>query len=126
MVDAGRVNKSKVIRVYKSEIIRVYKSKVIRVYKSKAKDEFHNDILYQPILLLPSISRILRKVVHRRTYDFVQGNNTLNNDQHGFREKHSTINAITTLTRDVINLLEKILSPQCFLSKSAFRKLFFS
>ena len=60
------------------------------------------------------ISRILRKVVHRRTYDFVQGNNTLNNDQHGFREKHSTINAITTLTSDVINLLERRLSPQCF------------
>ena len=109
-----RVYKSKGIRVYKSKVIRVYKSKVIRVYKSTAKDEFPNYILYQPILLLPSISRILRKVVHRRTYDFVQGNNPLNNDQHGFREKHSTINAMTTLTSDVINLLEKRLSPQCF------------
>ena len=37
----------------------------------------------------------------------IQTNKILNNNQYGFREKHSTINAITALTSDVIKALGK-------------------
>ena len=56
--------------------------------------------------MLPSISKILGLVVYKRTLHFIQTNKILNNNQYGFREKHSTINAITALTSDVIKALE--------------------
>ena len=76
-------------------------AKIIPVHKSKAKDDISN---YRPISLLPSISKILGKVIYKRTFHFIQSNNILNNNQYSFREKHSTINAITALTGDVITV----------------------
>ena len=88
-------------------IIPVHKSNakddIIPVHKSNAKDDISN---YRPISLLPSISKILGKVIYKRTFHFIQSNKILNNNQYGFREKHSTINAITALTGDVIKALE--------------------
>ena len=78
-------------------------AKIIPVHKSNAKDDISN---YRPISLLPSISKILGNVVYKRTFHFIQSNKILNNNQYGFREKHSTINAITALTGDVIKALE--------------------
>ncbi len=42
-------------------------AKVIPIYKAKSKDNFSN---YRPISLLPTISKILEKVVHKRLYHF--------------------------------------------------------
>ena len=78
-------------------------AKIIPVHKSNAKDDISK---YRPISLLPSISKILGKVVYKRTFHFIQSNKILNNNQYGFREKHSTINATTALTGDVIKALE--------------------
>ena len=78
-------------------------AKIIPVHKSNAKDDISN---YRPISLLPSISKILGKVIYKRTFHFIQSNTILNNNQYGFREKHSTINAIIALTGDVITALE--------------------
>ena len=63
-------------------------AKIIPVHKSNAKDEISN---YRPISSLPSISKILGKVVYKRIFHFIQTNKILNNNQYGFREKHSTI-----------------------------------
>ena len=78
-------------------------AKIIPVYKSNAKDDISN---YRPISLLPSICKILGKDVYKKTFHIIQTNKILNNNQHGFREQHSTINAITALTGDVIKALE--------------------
>ena len=92
-------------------------AKVIPVHKSNAKVDIST---YRPISLLPSISKILGIVVYKRTLHFIQTNKILNNNQYGFREKHSTINAITALTSDVIKALENkdsvsILGPLLFI-----------
>ena len=42
-------------------------AKIIPIYKSKEKTDMGN---YRPISLLPSTSKILEKVVHRRLYGF--------------------------------------------------------
>ena len=76
---------------------------IIPVYKSNAEDDICN---FRPISLLPSISKILGKVVYKKTFHFIQTNQILTNNQYGFREKHSTINAITALTGDVIKALK--------------------
>ena len=43
-------------------------AKVIPIYKSKDKQSFTN---YRPISLLPSISKIYEKIVHKRLYAFM-------------------------------------------------------
>ena len=53
-------------------------AKIIPVHKSKAKEDISN---YRPISLLPSISKILGKVVYKRTFHFIQTNKILNNNQ---------------------------------------------
>ena len=70
-------------------------AKIIPVHKSNAKDDISN---YRSISLLPSISKILGKIVYKRTFYFIQSNKILNNNQYGFHEKHLTINATTALT----------------------------
>ena len=42
--------------------------KIILVHRSNAKDDISN---YRPISLLPSISKILGKIVYKRTFHFI-------------------------------------------------------
>ena len=76
-------------------------AKVIPIYKSKEKNLMKN---YRPISLLPSISKILEKVMYKRLYSFV--NEYLFVSQYGFRSKHSTIHAVTEFYTDVIRSFE--------------------
>ena len=74
-------------------------AKVIPIYKCKEKSKWvmHTPTqwLYRPISLLPSISKIIEKLVHKRLYSFCENNNILNDNQYGFRPKHSTIDAVS-------------------------------
>ncbi len=46
-------------------------AKIIPIYKAKDKKNISN---YRPISLLPSISKILEKVVHKNVYTFLEKN----------------------------------------------------
>jgi len=59
-----------------------------------------------PISLLPSFSKILEKVVHKRLSSFVAKHNLLYGSQYGFRPKHSTENAVTGFLFDTYTALE--------------------
>ena len=78
--------------------------KVIPIYKCKEKNEMGN---YRPISLLPSISKIIEKLVQKRLYSFCENNDILNDNQYGFRPKHSTIDAVSKFTADIVSSLEK-------------------
>ena len=56
--------------------------------------------------LLPCISKILEKVIHKRLYHFLLLNDVFYKSQYGFRPKHSTSNAITELSNDIITSFE--------------------
>ena len=56
-------------------------AKVIPIYKSKVKTDVNN---YRPISLLPSLSKILEKVVHHGLYKFLTINDILYENQYGF------------------------------------------
>ena len=75
-------------------------AKVIPVYKSKNKHKFDN---YRPISLLPSMSKIMERIMHKRLYQFLTANNILYPNQYGFRPKHSTTDAIINFVADIIN-----------------------
>ena len=78
-------------------------AEVIPIHKSKDKQDIQN---YRPISLLPTISKILEKVVHKRIYNFINKHNLLNKSQYGFRPRHSTIDAITEYMAHLVDNLE--------------------
>ena len=80
-------------------------AKVIPIYKDKVKENFLN---YRPIsLLLPSVSKILEKIVHKRLYFFLELHDLLYDNKFGFRRKHSTIDAVTKLITDTCKALDE-------------------
>ena len=79
-------------------------AKVTPIYKAKDAQELTN---YIPISLLPSMSKILEKIIHKRLYTFLNSQNIFYHSQYGFRPKHSTINAITEFTSHILSSFDK-------------------
>ena len=80
------------------------KAEVIPLYKGRERDLHMN---YRPISLLLTISKILEKLMYKRMYEFLDGNNQFYNSQYGFRSKHSCENAISELIGHVVKGHEK-------------------
>ena len=57
---------------------------------------------YRPILLLPLISKIIEKVVHDQTNEFLSDNRILYNYQSRFRTNHSTNLCLSFLTDKIL------------------------
>ena len=57
---------------------------------------------YRPISLLITLSKILEKLIYKRTYSFLQMSKQLYNSQYGFRMGHSCENAITELVSEIL------------------------
>ena len=70
-------------------------AKVIPIHKKESKVEVGN---YRPISLL---SKLLEKVVHERTYNFLEKYNCLYEYQYGFRKSHSTKHAFIEITEKI-------------------------
>ena len=60
------------------------RSDTIPLYKSKERCHTTN---YLPISLLLTLSKVLEKIVYKRTIKFLDNNNIIYNSQYGFREK---------------------------------------
>ena len=60
---------------------------VLPVYQSSVHDSFDN---YQPISVLPAISKILEKWVHSQLMEHLEKNNLQSPNQFGFRKYGST------------------------------------
>ena len=69
-------------------------AKLIPVHKAKAKNDFFNNRL----ILLPPLSKILEKIMHKRTSFYFETNEILYKNQYGF----STIDAITKFVTDTV------------------------
>ena len=78
-------------------------AKIVPIYKAKDKQSLTN---YRPISLLPNISKILEKVVHKRIYTFLTSKNILYNSQYGFRNDHSTNQAMAEFLACVLKGFE--------------------
>ena len=72
---------------------------VIPLVKTKQHDESNN---YRPISLLLTISKILEKIVYKRTYQFLEETDQIYKSQYGFRSSHSCENAIQELVSEII------------------------
>ena len=56
---------------------------------------------YRPISLLPLLSKIIEKIVHKRIYAFLTEYDILDDRQGGFRPDHSTVKTCAYFTEDI-------------------------
>ena len=77
-------------------------TKVAPLYKGGVKTELTN---YRTISILPSFSKILKKLLHTRILQFLSKHSILILTQNGFRSKHATTHA---LINTVSNALDDI------------------
>ena len=79
-------------------------AKTIPIFKSGESSELNN---YRPISLLPTISKLLEKIVHKCLMSFLNNNNILHKHQYGFRRKHSTLHPIFHFIKHVTDFNDK-------------------
>ena len=73
-------------------------AKVIPLYEKTSTDNPSN---YVPISLLSVFSKITKKLIHTRLYNFLEQHNVLYSLQFGFRGKNSTLHALISLTESI-------------------------
>ena len=76
--------------------------KIVPLYKTGNKSVMSK---YRPISILPTISKIFEKLLHKRIYQFFQRNEVIHDNQFDFRKGHSTIHAIQTAVSSVVTSL---------------------
>ena len=79
-------------------------AKVIPLHKGGPRDNVDN---YRPISLLPVISKVLERITYKYLVSHLDKEDLLYARQFGFRKKHSTIDAITNLTGEILGAFGK-------------------
>ena len=78
-------------------------SKITPLYKKDDRTIVSN---YRPISLLPTMSKIIERVMHSQLYAFLNENNLITEQQYGFRSNHSTELATLKLTDTIMYELD--------------------
>ncbi|CAK1600921.1 unnamed protein product [Parnassius mnemosyne] len=73
------------------------------IYKSGDAGCVNN---YRPISILPTVSKILEKVINKRLTNYLEKHNLLSHCQYGFRPKRSTQDAVHELTDFIVTNLD--------------------
>ena len=74
-------------------------AKLKPIFKKGSKTEPKN---FRPIFLLPLISKIIEKVIHNQTDQYLSSNKILFKYQSGFRKNHSTNSTLSYLTDSIL------------------------
>jgi retron-type reverse transcriptase len=85
-------------------------TKVFPIHKAESKMTVSN---YRPISILPIISKILEKLMHKRLWDFFKKHNTIYDHQFGFQTHRATEHAILEIYSKIIQSIEKNKIPCC-------------
>lgn len=80
------------------------RSLITPVHKSGDLNDVNN---YRPISVLPCISKILEKLLNNRLVNYLNKFKILSNTQYGFRKGLSTQDAVTALTNDIIDNVDR-------------------
>ena len=76
---------------------------MVPLYKCGERNLTNN---YRPISLLPTLSKLLERIVYNRVYTFLDKTGQLYQSQYGFRSKHSCENAIQELLGRILKSSE--------------------
>ena len=80
------------------------KAKVTPLHKSGAKDNPQN---YRPISVLPVVSKVLERLIHKQLASYFDEHGLLCMSQSGFRRKHSTETAVTYFADEILMNMDK-------------------
>ena len=87
--------------------------KITPLFKSNDPTSPNN---YRPITILPIISKIMERIVHRQVYKFLREHNLITSEQFGFRPNLSTNIALTRVTEEIlINIDNKLITGAVFI-----------
>ena len=67
----------------------------------------HEDKYYQPISILPTISKIIERSAHVQLCSYLEENKLLSQSQFGFPQKRSTSTALITFTDQILESMDK-------------------
>ena len=81
--------------------------KIARVTPIHKKESKLNYLNYRPISLLSVFSKIYKKLIYTRVYEFLTKYNLISSKQFGFRKSYSTTHAIISITERIKYLLDK-------------------
>ena len=70
----------------------------------KGKGDIDNYGSYRPISNLSYLSKIIEKVVHEQTWDFLKQCNIISDEQSAYRENHSTETTVCAIQNDMIDI----------------------
>ncbi|MCP4457854.1 MAG: reverse transcriptase family protein, partial [Cytophagales bacterium] len=79
-------------------------ARVIPVHKEGSKTDVTN---YRPISLLSSFSKIYEKLMHSRVIEFLDGNDSLFENQYGFRPGRSCEHALLNAQNSILHALSR-------------------
>lgn len=77
---------------------------VIPVFKSGERDIVTN---YRPISLLPTVAKILEKIINSRLTSYLEKNKIISENQFGFRKNKSTIDAVENFVNNVAGNVDR-------------------
>lgn len=80
------------------------KSQIRPIHKGGTRDRIEN---YRPISILPSLSKILEKIINIRLVNYLESKKILSDNQFGFRRGKSTDQAVNNLTDFISTNLDK-------------------
>ena len=83
------------------------KGKIVPIFKSNDPTSPNN---YRPITILPILSKIMERIVHLQTYEYLKEHNLITSEQFGFRPNLSTSIALTRLTEEILLNLDNNLT----------------
>ena len=78
-------------------------ARVTPIFKKGDKHEISN---YRPISVLSLINKLFEKIIHKRLYKYPTKCNIIYQYQFGFREGHSTVQALTEITDRIKNAID--------------------
>ena len=78
--------------------------KVTPFFKSERKDDLNN---YRPITVLPTVARVMERLIYKQIYDYFNTEKLLNENQWGIISLHSTVLALSDCSSDWLFSMDK-------------------
>ncbi len=89
------------------------KGKIIPLFKSNDPTSPNN---YRPITILPILSKIMERIVHKQIYKYLQEHKLITSEQFGFHPYLSTNVALTRVTEEILsNMDNKLITGAVFI-----------